>query len=316
VAVAKEGDTATEPDETFSVNLVTVANATIADIQGIGTIGNDDVTPVLTINDLTMTEGNNPNQRATFLAGLNVAGKQAITVNYATADDTAKAGSDYQTVVGVLTSPAGVRNTVLTIPIIGETLNELNERFYVNLSNPLRCTLARSQIACTLLNDDLQPRLSINDVSVTEGNAGTSDAVFTVRLSSAGGQNATVNYPTMNGNAMAGSDYIAQSRSLTFPPGATIRTISVAVKSDTNSVVSVGYTPFDGTATGGLDYLDASGTLLFAPREIRQSIRVPILADPWLEEAEMFRMQLVDPMGGAGLGVPHIVDVIIHDAAR
>jgi hypothetical protein len=76
------------------------------------------------------------------------------------------------------------------------------------------------------------PTLSINDVAVDEGKAGSKAAVFTVRLSSASAQGATVSYATSNGTATAGSDYVATAGSLSFPPGAVTRTLSVAVKGD------------------------------------------------------------------------------------
>ena len=77
------------------------------------------------------------------------------------------------------------------------------------------------------------PAVSINDVSIVEGNAGTINAVFTVALSSASAQTITVNYSTVNGTAAAGSDYVAQSGTVTFSAGQTTKTIAVLVMGDT-----------------------------------------------------------------------------------
>jgi photosystem II stability/assembly factor-like uncharacterized protein len=77
------------------------------------------------------------------------------------------------------------------------------------------------------------PSLSINDVSVPEGNAGTAAATFGVTLSTASPLTVTVAYATANGTATAGSDYVAASGTLTFPPGATTRSIPVTVNGDT-----------------------------------------------------------------------------------
>ena len=57
----------------------------------------------------------------------------------------------------------------------------------------------------TIRNDDAAPALSIDDVTVTEGNSGTTNAVFTVSLSAAYPLAVTVNYATANGTATAGS---------------------------------------------------------------------------------------------------------------
>jgi len=77
------------------------------------------------------------------------------------------------------------------------------------------------------------PNVSIGDVAVTEGNTGTVDAVFPVTLSAASSQTVTVDYATLDGSAVAGEDYQAQSGTLTFQPGETTQTITVAVIGDT-----------------------------------------------------------------------------------
>src|SRR5712691_1527180 len=74
------------------------------------------------------------------------------------------------------------------------------------------------------------PTLSINDVSVKEGDSGTSQAVFTLTLSASAPQGATVRYSTTDGSAKAGSDYIAASGSVDFAPKEMQRTITVVVR--------------------------------------------------------------------------------------
>ncbi len=68
------------------------------------------------------------------------------------------------------------------------------------------------------------PSLSINDVTITEGNTGTTNAVFTVTLSAASTSTVTVNFATANGTATTPSDYTAQNGTLTFAPGQTTKT--------------------------------------------------------------------------------------------
>jgi hypothetical protein len=75
------------------------------------------------------------------------------------------------------------------------------------------------------------PTLSINDVGVIEGDAGTTSAVFTVSLSFPTAQTVTVQYATADGTATAGADYAATSGTLTIPPDAS-GILAVAVLGD------------------------------------------------------------------------------------
>ena len=92
--------------------------------------------------------------------------------------------------------------------------------------------------ASVLLNDRTWPSADApaitieNDVTVTEGNTGTVDATFTVRLSAASAQTVTVRFSTADGGAVAGSDYQAVSQTLTFAPGETTKTVTVRVNGD------------------------------------------------------------------------------------
>jgi uncharacterized delta-60 repeat protein len=71
--------------------------------------------------------------------------------------------------------------------------------------------------------------LSIADTSITEGNTGKANAVFTVTLSAATTSTVTVNFATANGTALAGKDYVKTTGKVTFAPGQTSKTIAVPV---------------------------------------------------------------------------------------
>ncbi|HWT00144.1 MAG TPA: Calx-beta domain-containing protein [Pyrinomonadaceae bacterium] len=74
----------------------------------------------------------------------------------------------------------------------------------------------------------------VNDVKIREGNAGTANAVFTVKLSQANSKVVTVNYATANSTAGSTSDYAAAGGTLTFNPGVTSKTVLVKVNGDLN----------------------------------------------------------------------------------
>ncbi|MFN8491542.1 MAG: S8 family serine peptidase [Caldilineaceae bacterium] len=108
-------------------------------------------TSKLTINDVTVNEnaGN-----AVFTVSLAPASSQAVSVNYATANGSAVAGSDYTARSGTLTFNAGVTSAQITIPIINDTVVESDETFVVNLSNAVNATIADNQGSGTIKDDD------------------------------------------------------------------------------------------------------------------------------------------------------------------
>jgi len=187
----------------------------------------------ISVNDVTLAEGNAGTTSFTFTVGLSAASASTVTVDYATANNTAVAGSDYATLSGPLTFLPGELTKTVTVLVNGDTLNEANETFFLNLSNASNATILDSQGVGTITNDDPVPSLSVNDPSVTEGNAGTTTLTFTVTLNAASGQTVTVNYATADGTAVAGTDYTAASGVLTFAPGVTSQTINVTVTGDT-----------------------------------------------------------------------------------
>ncbi len=77
------------------------------------------------------------------------------------------------------------------------------------------------------------PSMAINDVSVAEGNSGTTLLQFTVSLSTSNVSSVSVSFVTTDGSAVAGSDYAATSGTLTFAPGTVSQTISISVLGDT-----------------------------------------------------------------------------------
>jgi len=182
------------------------------------------------IGDPTITEGNTGTLNAVFTVTLSAASNQAVTVNYATADGTATAGSDYVAKTGTLTIPAGQTSATIAVPVVGDRLAENSETFSLRLTDPTNAFIARGLGFATIV--DNEPRISINNVSKSEGNAKTTTFTFTVSLSSAYDQAVTVNYKTANGSATAGSDYQAKTGSVTFAPGETIKTITIVVNGD------------------------------------------------------------------------------------
>jgi len=179
-----------------------------------------------------VTEGNTGSTIATFTVTLSAAYDANVTVNYAAANGTATAGSDYQAATGTLTFAPNETSKIVPVQVIGDRLAEANETFVVNLSNPTNAGIADGQGVDTILDDE--PRISIGDVSKKEGRKGqTTLFTFTVTLSAAYDQPVTMSFRTVDGTAKtSGQDYVAKTGTLTFAPGETTKTITIEVKGD------------------------------------------------------------------------------------
>lgn len=121
---------------------------------------------------------------------------------------------------------------------------------------------AGASTVSVLLNDrswpPAPPSLSINDVTVTEGDSGTIAAVFTVTRSGNLAGTSTVNYNTVDSGALAGSDYVASSGTLTFAPGAAAMTVTILVKGDLIDEYDQGFAVNLSAASGGV-IIDGQG---------------------------------------------------------
>jgi uncharacterized repeat protein (TIGR01451 family) len=159
-----------------------------------------------------------------------------VTVHYTITNGTASSADYTGATSGTLTFNNGDTTKTISIPIVNDSLDEVNETLNLALDTPTGGAVlgAQTTAVLTITDDDPTPSLSINDVTVTEGNSGTVDATFTVTLSAASGQTVTVNYATADGTATtADGDYLAiPSTTLTFNPGDTTKTITVKVNGD------------------------------------------------------------------------------------
>jgi disulfide oxidoreductase YuzD len=231
LTVEVKGDLVDEPDETFFVNLSNPQNATLADAQGQVTIRDDDVGGALTVNDVSVAEGNTGTKDAVFTVSLGVPAASTITVQYTVAAGTASA-NDFTPNTGKLVFQVGQSSRTLAVKVKGDLFDEDDETFFVRLTSAQGAPISDGEGVGTILDDDLPPSLRVTDVTITEGNSGTKDATFVVSLSLASGKTVTVGYGTADDTAIAGSDYVATSGVLTFAPGETSKSVNVAVKGD------------------------------------------------------------------------------------
>jgi len=254
VAIPIIGETTDEFDESFFVNLLNdliLTGATpfqnfanpqdlisISDNQAVGTIEDDDDPPTISINDAVFTSEGNAGDSGVlnFTVSLSEVSGVPISVDVFSSEDTADDSTDFDPVpLTPLNFAPGELTKTVQVTINGDTLDEPNETFFLNLTNATTTTpsdpfIADNQGLGTIIDDDGVATLTlVNPGNVSEG-AGTQ--TFDVMLSPVSGQTVTVNYTTTNGTATAPADFIAQTGTLTFLPGDTMETISVSIVDD------------------------------------------------------------------------------------
>jgi parallel beta-helix repeat protein len=154
IAVPIFGDTKYESDETFVVYIYGSNNAGISKSYGIGTIVNDDAKPTITVSDARVVEGNSglTNAVITLTASEPIYGE----IDYSTADGTAKAGKDYQSVGFNYVYFFSEKTKTIVIPIIGDTEPEANETFQLKFGyNSTNTAIDHNPALVTIVNDDV-----------------------------------------------------------------------------------------------------------------------------------------------------------------
>jgi predicted extracellular nuclease len=215
----------------------------------------------LSINDVAILEGNAGTTDMTFTVtrsgGSSGAVQATWTVNLSGNADAADfAGA----LTGSVLFADGQTSATITIPVAGDVEVENTEAFTVVLSDVTNATVTDGLGFGTIINDEVPGALSINDVTIAEGNAGTTDMTFTVTRS--GGSDGTVGATwtvanvTTDGADLAGS----LTGTVTFAPGQTSATITVAVAGDTAVEPGETFTVTLSDPTGEATLLDASGT--------------------------------------------------------
>jgi hypothetical protein len=238
-----------------------IAVVAAALVLGVGARGAQAAT--WSVDDPVVTEGNSGTTQVTFtLTASGMGALESASVDYATVDGTATAPGDYTATTNtasVMSVLPGDYTTTVKVDVNGDTTPERDETFQLVLSNPSGGgSIGDGSGQATIVNDDA-PHLHVTGSKVLE-NAGA--AVFTVSLDGAAA--ASVHYATADGSAFAGSDYTAQSGTLTFARSDAAKTISVPLINDSvnegDETFQLQLSDAKGVASSGND-LSATATI-------------------------------------------------------
>jgi hypothetical protein len=207
-----------------------------------GTIINDDSPTISIVNGFSTFEGNAGTVGFPFTVSLSETAPFPITVNFSTTDGTATTGNmDYGSVMQVVSFAPGQSVVVVTVPVFGDTVLELDEEFTVMLSGAMAIgstvipSIVNGTQTGTIVNDDTNPALTLlGPATFLETNA-NSPVPYTVSLSITSGSPVIVTFAVTNGTGgdpTENNDLALFTQTFTIPPGSSTFPISVTISGD------------------------------------------------------------------------------------
>ncbi len=224
-------DNLSESDETFFVTLFHADRAAIVEPSTVTVTIIDDDEPAIMFDGSSFAADEDGGV-AVITVVVNQVQDHDVSVDWAAADGTATFGDDYTTAAGTVTVPAFASSAEFQIDIVDDADSEADETIQLSLSGAVGIALGEPSAATlTILDDDRLPVVSFaGDAFMTFE---TADAVeLTIVLNESGDAPVVVQVDTSDGTAVAGSDYIAVSETITIPVGGVTATVTVPLIAD------------------------------------------------------------------------------------
>ena len=224
VTIAAVDNDADGPDRTVTVSAAAANTRGVVGPRAVAlTIVDDDDAPLpaLSIGDAGVAEGDSGGEALTFAVTLDRAAPGEVTVDWATADGTAEAGSDYAAANGSLTFDTGENAGTVAVTVAGDIVDEPDETFRVTLSNAAGATLGDAMATGTIADDDATPAVTLvlTPASIAE-NGGVSAVTATLDRPSGAATAVTVTAAPVP-PAVAGDYALGSNTTLTIAAGAT-----------------------------------------------------------------------------------------------
>lgn len=275
IVVPITDDLLLENPENFFVDLSNPSNATLSG-PSTGTVNisdNDSGTSTIQFSSAAQSSGESDGTVVLNVVRSGGIGL-VVTVNYTTADGTAKAGPDYATVAGTLRFESGETQKTIVIPLTNDSFAEGSETFSATLSGPsFGASLGSPSTTVITINDD-------------------------------DGEGSTVQF---NPTAYTANETTGSSSTVTL-------SITATRFGDPATLITVTYATANGSAAAGSDYQAASGSVTFGPAEIQKMISVNVLDDALVENPENFFVNLTGASGASVSGSPATITIADDDS--
>ena len=222
VTITGVDNSAAAPDKEVTVSATATNAHGITDPDAVTLrIRNDDGVPALSIADASVDEGDSGSTTLDFTVTLDRAATATVTVNWATSDGTATAGTDYTAATGSLTFDAGDSSKTVSVTVTDDDVDEPNETFTVTLAVHSGATIEDGTATGTITDDDATPTvtLTLTPDSISE-TGGASTVTASLDHPSSQATTVTVTLAPVP-PAVAGDYTLSTNRELTIAAGET-----------------------------------------------------------------------------------------------
>ncbi len=189
-------------------------------------------TPEISIEGTTVTEGTGGTTDAVATIRLSEPTDHTVTVQWRTESGSAREDLDYAFRSGEATFLPGATEALVTVPVVGDTLDEPKERFGIRLRAPVGGVIVDDHATVKIRDDDPEPTVTVHDLRVNEGGG---VAHVPVRLSAASGRDVTVEFVTHHRSARSRRDYVRARGTVVIPAGTLEATADVSIVDDTRA---------------------------------------------------------------------------------
>ena len=155
-----------------------------------------------------------------------------MTVRWRTESGTAQEDIDYSFRSGEATFLPGATAAVVSVPVVGDTLDEPKERFGIRLSAPLGGVIEDDHATVKIRDDDPEPTVTVGDLQVNERDG---IAHVPVRLSTASGRDVTVEFVTHHRSARSRRDYVRARGTVVIPAGTVEASADISIVDDSRA---------------------------------------------------------------------------------
>lgn len=231
IAVNLIGDSLFEVNETISVLISNASAGTILTISAVQTVM-DNEQPIWSIANVLATTDESASNKLAVTISRTGDYSQVATIDFKTAGGTATAGLDYTPVQQTLNFAAGEITKTVYVDILGDSLLELNETVIFTIGNASAGTIATSNTAQTILDNDLVLWAIASGSNPDED--GGNRLYWNVTRTGDISQAATIDFVTLGGTAIGGLDYTPLTQTLNFAAGETAKIVSISALGDSS----------------------------------------------------------------------------------